>query len=414
MLAFMFLNTTMIEAAGKTIEIGVDTANIRSEPSPTATIIAKANRHDQFEVQQEKFGWYEIQLASGKNGWIASYIVFEDYCGTKETKKQGAVKVDHLHVRQEPSLTSEIIGKLHTGDQVNIINEKDGWANIMYNGQSAWVSRQYISGTSSSDQASPEGFVYISNEGTHLRSGPDLSAPVIARGSTGERYPIIGQEGDWYHITLASGKEAYVASWVVSTSHSTSSESPPPRKATNRTPGLDDKTIVLDAGHGGFDPGSIKGIGIFEKQLTLDTTKRLAEKLKAAGVNVILTRADDRHIPLSERTSIANTGNKDAFISIHYDSSYNILANGFTTYYYHDFQSELATAINQAMGDSLPIYNRGARQGDYYVIRENALPAVILELGYLSNPEERAYIMTPEYQEAVVDSIYEGLQDYFK
>lgn len=415
-LLIVFLLTNHITtAAASTIQIAVHKANIRSEPINTASVIAQAGRNEQFHVLQEKFGWFEVQLPGGGTGWIAGYIVGNGGQNIGDAKL-GTISANHVHVRNNPSLSANIIGKLHTGDQVTVINESNGFANITYRNQNAWISQQYIrySGEAKADKGESSragGFAYISTDQTNLRAGADTSAPVITKGSPGERYPIIGQEGDWYKITLASGREAYVASWVVSPNKNKTSKAMP---AENGAAGLSGKTIVLDAGHGGYDPGTANGAGIPEKQLTMQTTKRLQQKLSAAGANVILTRSEDQYVNLDSRASAANSNNADAFISIHYDSSTKPDANGVTTYYHHGYQYDLASNVNQVLDSSLSLNNRGTRFGDYHVIRENSRPAALLELGYLSNPHEGQYVTTDSYQELVSNSIYNGLESYFK
>lgn len=411
-LVFLHTNHMTVEAAS-TIQIAVNKANIRSEPTNTASVIAQADRNEQFQVLQEKFGWYEVQLPSGRTGWVAGYIVGN---GVKniENAKKGTISADHVHVRNNPTLSANIIGKLHTGDRVSVIDEKNGWVNITYRGQNAWISQQYIrfpeKVKANKSQPGTSGFAYISADQTNLRASAGTSAPVITKGSPGERYPIIGQEGDWYKIMLASGREAYVASWVVSSNKSTAAKAKPDE---NPATGLSGKTIVLDAGHGGYDPGTANGAGISEKQLTMQTTKRLQQKLRAAGANVILTRSEDQYVNLDSRASAANSNNADAFISIHYDSSTKPDANGVTTYYHHGYQQNLASRVNQTLARSLSLANRGSRFGDYHVIRENSSPAALLELGYLSNPHEGHYVTTDSYQELVSNSIYHGLESYF-
>src|SRR5690606_34670159 len=119
-----------------------------------------------------------------------------------------------------------------------------------------WISKEFIriGGTENRNKSeSPGGFAYISTDKTNLRASADISAPVITKGSPGERYPIVGKEGDWYKITLASGREAYVASWVVSFNKANApSKTEAAIKPANKTFGLSGKTIVLDAGHGGY------------------------------------------------------------------------------------------------------------------------------------------------------------------
>lgn len=417
LLVFLHIDFSTVKAAGNTVQVAVHKANIRSEPSNTASVIAQVGRNERFPVLQEKFGWYEVQLPSGGKGWVAGYIVTNSSYNSGSANKKGTVIADRLHVRSHPSLSANIIGKLHTGDQVTVTGESNDWANITYNNQSGWISKQFIrfAGAGNTNKnGSPGGFAYITTDKTNLRADADTSAPVITKGSPGERYPIIGQDGDWYKITLASGREAYVASWVVSPNKTSApSKTESDVKSVNKTPGLSGKTIILDAGHGGYDPGAATHSGIPEKELTMKTAQRLQQKLSAAGANVILTRAEDRYVTLDSRASASNNHQADAFISLHYDSSTDAGASGVTAYYHHGNQHGLASTVNQVMNSSLSLNNRGTRFGDYHVIRENSRPATLLELGYLSNPYEGQYVTTDSYQEVVSNSIYDGLQSYF-
>ncbi|KAB7707412.1 SH3 domain-containing protein [Bacillus aerolatus] len=410
-----------------TIQIAVNKANVRSEPSKTASVIAQADRNEQYQVMKEKYGWYQIQLANGKKGWVAGYIVIKGSGGTQQavkgtsSKKTGTITADNLHVRNSPSLSAGIMGKLHIGDQVTVAGTKNDWVNITYKSQDAWVNKQFIrineANKLSNTQASVDGFAVILHDRTNIRSAAGVSSSVVTKGSQGERYPIIGREGDWYKITLASGRQAYVASWVVSVNGEGNASTAPSAQTTqpnaSRSTSLQGKTIVLDPGHGGKDPGATSMKGTFEKYLTMQTSQLLYQKLTKAGATVILTRSNDSYVSLPSRVSASNHLKADAFISIHYDSTYHAGANGFTTYYKHGYQETLAKSVNKELTRTLPLKDRGTRQGDYYVIRENSQPAILLELGYLSNPREGSLIVTTPYQESVTNSIYNGLNSYF-
>ncbi|MFD1706144.1 N-acetylmuramoyl-L-alanine amidase [Siminovitchia sediminis] len=405
------------DAAGGTVQVAVHKANIRSAPSDTASVVAQADRYDRLKVLQEKFGWYQVQLTNGTTGWVAGYIVSPGGTANKNKDtnrgQQAQVTANDVNVRSHPSLSGAIIGKLHSGDPVTIHSESNGWVQITYQNQQAWISKQFIRFAGETNQHPSAGFAYISTDSTNLRARADLSAPVVTKGSAGERYPIAGQEGDWYKITLASGQTAYVASWVVSTEKTAAPAKSAGHSSSSAGTGLAGKTIVIDAGHGGYDPGTSNSAGVTEKQLTMQTAQRLKEKLKAAGANVILTRTGDYFVSLPARTSTSHSYNADAFISLHYDSSQHRSANGVTAYYYHGYQHDLARSINQVLDSSLHIKNRGTRIGNYQVIRNNNRPAALLELGYLSNPYEGRYVTTHSYQEQVANSIYHGLQSYF-
>ncbi|HEY9577635.1 MAG TPA: N-acetylmuramoyl-L-alanine amidase [Pseudobacillus sp.] len=418
------------EEAQHKIEIAVNKANVRSEPSMSASLVGQAERGRQYTVLKEKYDWYQIQLADGTNGWVASYIVKK--AGTSlEADKQGIVKststnklatvlADDLNVRNEPSLSASVIGKLHIGDQIPVEKVENDWVHIRYKGQPAWVNRQFVRMVSNEtkqivnkSEAAADGFAVILYNGTNLRSDASTSASIVTRGSQGERYPIHARVGDWYKISLASGQQAYVASWVVSVNGEAASESSSAEPTVNRTPGLQGKTIILDPGHGGIDAGTTGIQGTFEKFITLKTADRLYHKLRQAGANVILTRSDDQYVSLPSRVATARYHRADAFISLHYDSTHQIGANGFTTYYYHNNHKQLAKNVNGKLEQSLPMKNRGVRRGDYYVLRENSQPAILLELGYLSNPQEATAVVTNPYQELITNGVYNGLSSYF-
>jgi N-acetylmuramoyl-L-alanine amidase len=417
LLIFIFLEERHSSAKSDIIQIGVDNANVRSEPAMTASVIGSAKRNEQFQVLKEKYDWYQIQLSGGKKGWVASYI------GTKSSGNSpvpvnsgpsiqtGTITADRVNIRNSPSLSASIIGKVNTGDQVDIVSITKGWVRIRYQYETAWVSSQFVrsqsaQSNSSQNTSSTDDFVIITNGGTNIRTSPSTSSSVIVKGTPGERYPITGREGEWYKISLVNGNEAYVASWVVSSSNDKTSSA----KNSNS---LNGKVIVLDPGHGGIDGGTTGTQGTIEKNVTLKTAERLAKKLQQEGATVVMTRSTDTYVPLPSRTDHAHYHNADAFISIHYDGAHEKSAAGFTTYYYHQSQKQLANSINNGLSNSMSAKNRGMRNGDYFVLRENNQPAILLELGYLTNSYEASSIVTESYQQLATNGIYNGLLSYF-
>lgn len=312
----------------------------------------------------------------------------------------GTITGDRVNVRESPSLTASVLGQISTGERIDILSSQNGWIRIAYGNETAWVSGQYIRTGKNEQTASSNQFVHIQTEGTNLRSGPSTSSSVVVKGSVGERYPIVGRSGDWIKIRLASGNEAYVADWVVSSA-----------KAVAST--LQGKVIVLDPGHGGVDGGTSGSLGTIEKNVTLQTAKRLSDELTRSGATVILTRSDDQFVPLPTRTEDAQQHGADAFISLHYDGAHSQKADGFTTYYYHSGHKQLARSVNQGLDGTLSSSNRGIKTGDYFVLRENHRPAILLELGYLTNPNEESSIVSASYQAKAAEGIYNGLVSYF-
>jgi N-acetylmuramoyl-L-alanine amidase len=148
--------------------------------------------------------------------------------------------------------------------------------------------------------------------------------------------------------------------------------------------------------------------------MTLKTAELLSSKLENEGANVILTRNSDEYVSLGARVAISVLNHADAFIAIHFDSDSDSSVSGHTTYYYHRNQKKLAEAIDQGISANVLIPDRGVRFGDFHVIRENPQPAILLELGYLSNPGDEKTVNTVQYQESVTNGILDGVTQYFK
>ncbi|MCM3628192.1 N-acetylmuramoyl-L-alanine amidase [Paenibacillus glycanilyticus] len=172
------------------------------------------------------------------------------------------------------------------------------------------------------------------------------------------------------------------------------------------------KTIVLDPGHGGKDVGSIGGTGTYEKDVTLPTALQVRDKLLELGATVVMTRDADTAISLDARTEIAQEENADLFISIHFDAFQTGDVYGMTTYYYNPQNQEIAQKIHEKFHKAdLLTKDRGVRFGDYHVIRENTKPAVLLELGYISNKDEEIRMQSPSFQDEISTAIASGVVD---
>ncbi|MCI8477566.1 MAG: N-acetylmuramoyl-L-alanine amidase [Oscillospiraceae bacterium] len=170
--------------------------------------------------------------------------------------------------------------------------------------------------------------------------------------------------------------------------------------------------IVLDAGHGGDQPGCVIN-GTAEKDITLSIVLLLQEKLESEGAAVVLTRSTDYDVSLPDRSEIANKAGANYFISIHCNSyEDDSSVKGFECYYYQSAKSEnLAEAITSE-ADSHSISTREVKEENYAVLRETAIPAVLIEVGFLTNTEERGKLMSQEYQELLAEAIASGILGY--
>ena len=169
-------------------------------------------------------------------------------------------------------------------------------------------------------------------------------------------------------------------------------------------------TVVIDAGHGGHDRGGIPGQTIAEKDMTLDVAQRLRNVLSANGYHVVMTRSSDVFVPLGGRVAIANSYQNAVFVCIHFNATGRSGASGIETYFYSRDSLPLASAIHYYVTGGAPSANRGVRRRGYYVLRKTAIPAVLVECGFLTNPTEGAYAQSASYRQKLADEIAAGIR----
>jgi N-acetylmuramoyl-L-alanine amidase len=218
-------------------------------------------------------------------------------------------------------------------------------------------------------------------------------------------------------------------------------------------PGI--RTIVIDPGHGGKEVGAVGPDGLFEKDVTLAIAHKLAGSLAAkTGARIVLTRDDDTLVSLDQRTSLANQYKADLFLSVHLNSSVGKVAKGSETYFlsveasdelarkaaetenasaasapsgssdlklilwdlaqqsYLDESSRFAQAIQEEMNAATGVANRGVKQAPFKVLVGATMPAALVEVGFISNPEEEAKLRSDEFQNTMVDALTRAVQRY--
>jgi len=169
-------------------------------------------------------------------------------------------------------------------------------------------------------------------------------------------------------------------------------------------------TVVIDAGHGGYDRGGIPGQRVVEKEMTLDVAQRLKKVLSANGYRVVMTRDSDVFVPLGTRVAIANAYADAIFVSVHFNSAKRSGASGIETYFYGRESLPLASAIHYFVAGGAPSSNRNVRRRGYYVLRKNRNPAVLVECGFLTNPSEAALAQSASYRQKLAEEIAAGVR----
>ena len=255
------------------------------------------------------------------------------------------------------------------------------------------------------------------------------------------------QDNGSYKVTISASQHKWnsgkyiVHGYIVDTSGknigfgATSADVVAPKKIGSASRGNYDvlnKIVYLDAGHGGYDPGA-SYFGISEKSLTLAIQSRVKAKLEAEGYQVVTTRTSDTYVDLTDRSRAANASESDIFVSIHINASGSSAAQGIETYYYQPYaeypsrinatyhanptrlsmSDTLANAIQSSLINATGAQNQGVKRQTFAVLRETTAPAVLLELGFLSNPQEAARLNTSAYQEILANAIVAGIKRYY-
>jgi N-acetylmuramoyl-L-alanine amidase len=169
------------------------------------------------------------------------------------------------------------------------------------------------------------------------------------------------------------------------------------------------RTVVIDAGHGGGDPGARSRWGGMEKTAALDTALRLDPKLRAAGFNTVLTRKGDYFVPLEERARISNRQENAIFVSVHFNDAPSRRISGVETYYKAAPALKIASAIQSSVCSLPGVTSRGVKTANYRVLRRNEYPAVLVEGGFISSPREGPKCASPGYHEALAGAIAQAI-----
>lgn len=187
--------------------------------------------------------------------------------------------------------------------------------------------------------------------------------------------------------------------------------------------------VMLDPGHGGYDPGATTPQGVYEKSINLQIAQKIKAMLEPSRIKVFLTREEDvdyapdrvkgkntkKQIDLDRRIDMANEAKADVFVSLHVNATATGQNSGAETFYHYKSESGkgLAVLIQQELIKIPGMNRRIAKPGDFYVIKNTSMPAVIVEMGYLSSKKEQKKLQQSWYQEQLSRAIAKGIANYF-
>lgn len=171
------------------------------------------------------------------------------------------------------------------------------------------------------------------------------------------------------------------------------------------------KTVFIDAGHGGYDNGSAYN-GYLEDNINLQIANKVKYLLNQDGINVIMSRKSDKYVSLNRRVNMSNNSKADLFVSIHQNAHDIRSASGIETFYMGESNKKLASVIQKNIIEHTSGVDRKIKIGNLQVLRDNKIPAVLVECGFISNRSEGRKLNNIDYQYKIANGIVEGIEEY--
>lgn len=263
---------------------------------------------------------------------------------------------------------------------------------------------------------------YVNVNSLNIRKGPSTDYSVVGQLNKGDKVTVGYNVGNWTLVKSNTGVIGFVSNYYLITSADDQDDDSDNGGIDNgNTNSLASQTLVIDPGHGGLDPGKV-GFGLKEKDVVLDTSLRLKQLLTQTPLNVKYTRETDVTLDLvKDRVPYAISVKGDAFVSIHANGGGG---TGSETYYWgkaskaatnpHIADSKmLADFIQKRLIVALETRDRGIKHGDFHVIRENKMPAVLVELAFMDTKADSDKLNSPAYRQKGAEAIFLGLLDYY-
>jgi len=389
--------------------------NLRDTPSISGESLLTIPQGTSVIITNQQGKWYQTTY-NNKTGWVSS-----TYVKITETFRQGEINaVGGLNLRANASTSGNVQMIIPNGANIPIIEESNNWYKTIYQGVNGWVLAEYVVVLNADDtktiDLAPNGKVFILG-GSGVISAINEN---ILQGKAASRY----EDNLKTFPTLPSSLNNPVSEQP----YDPQGEALLDPFAGVTSNNLNGKKIVIDPGHGGRDPGTSGANKTYEKFVNLAVATYLNDILAQAGATVVMTRTTDVSVypdystitqDLQARVELANNEDPDLFISIHNNWNSNSDMKGSTTYYSLDNPSQtecsiLAQAMQNSLTETLETENKGVRTENYYVLKYTNVPAVLLEIAFMSNTYEEARLQNPVFQKKVATAVFHGLIRYFQ
>ena len=401
-------------------------AQVAAVESDTSVKLYQEPNTQQFPIAEVKKGEFVLVLKKVNDEWFQ--VQFHQQVAWMPTKD---VLLTHLMIGhssgavslyKEANNQSQVITSIPYGQLFYLLDDQQSnFSKVSYNGQEGYIDNNqlnyavdHMNELYKLQAGLPQTLDAKKMISTKLKETPlyetaDTFSKRISTVNAGTIFNYEDRENDFYKVTIGNGKKAYIPYWLVNANFATiESDSQLPQ-------GIEHAKIVIDPGHGGDDPGAVVTFSEkHEADHTLTTALLLKKELENLGATVILTRESDKSVSLENRAQLSNREKANAFISLHFDSGPNSNASGTTGYYFTSTSENLAQTVNKYIARNLTLKSQGTKFQNFLVLRENKQPSILLELGYLNNPDDNKLIESTEYQENIAKSIASALKEYFQ
>lgn len=398
----------------KVNQVDGNVVNLRAKPTVDSAKVGEIYSGNILEVLGTSNGWYKIKTASSEAAYVAGWLVS---------------KYDSSSATPNTPTVSETSSTNNTPNAVVIENDTPALPEIALYKKTPGQGQSSIAFNIGNGVPN----VISNNDNKIVVEVDGVQANNILGNTLGTLSPITGiyvvnKDKDTVQMTFTAVENGYFRLDINNGIFTVTGVA----KHKNGSLGLAGKTIVVSPGHGVYgtngavDRGAISKInGLDEVTFNTPVAVKLRDLLQAAGAKVIMARSTTTPVNMSliDRANLANYNNADAFVEIHGDSAANPDAYGIGTWMFDgsqrltssaqsDMRHEFASVMNQALSDvtGQPAY---VKFGNFAVLRENEVPCVLIECGFLSNPEDAARLATPEYQNTLALAMFNGLKNYF-
>ncbi|MEK3729883.1 MULTISPECIES: N-acetylmuramoyl-L-alanine amidase [Lysinibacillus] len=399
------------------VKVTTEGLNIRKskDSSSSTNIVGKVNTGGKLSVYAVEGNWLKVTYKGAFAYVFKQYTEFLDADGNelgaveKEVTTNGAV---NLYVK--PTSSAKVISSVKANEKLPVYKTIGGYYLTQVNGLPGYIVANSTTDATGEVKPNPDptpppasgdvlGKVTVAN--LNVRSQGNSTSPVLFKLNKGEYVQVNSINGYWAEITY-NGQTGYVHKSYL--------------KLLNQTAKpLQNRIIILDPGHGGKDPGTVKG-SVSEKSITLKVSTQVKQLLENAGAKVYMTRTGDTYPSLQDRVDFTQANYGEIFVSVHVNSAANASAQGTETYYaistgdMYQEDIDLATFVNNQIVNNLNMKNRGVKQEQYYVIRNMVIPSILVELGFLTNTEDHNKMTNDQYVKLFAESIYNGILQYYK